>query len=53
VVDELVVHGSPEACRATIDRYFVNGVTTTSLALMPVAPFDYWEAVRALAPSAA
>ncbi len=53
VVDELVVHGSPVACRATIDRYFANGITTTSLALMPVAPFDYWEAVRALAPSAA
>jgi probable F420-dependent oxidoreductase len=53
VVDELVVHGSPETCRATIDRYFANGITTTSLALLPLASFDYWEAVRALAPSAA
>ena len=46
-VDDLVVHGSPEVCRARIDEYFANGVTTTSLALMPVAPFDYWEAARA------
>jgi probable F420-dependent oxidoreductase len=52
VVDELVVHGSPEQCRARIDEYFANGVTTSSLALMPLAPFDHWEAVRALSPSA-
>ena len=26
VVDELIVHGSPEQCRATIQRYFDNGV---------------------------
>ena len=43
----------PEQCRAHIQRYFDNGVTTSSLALMPLAPFDHWEAVRALAPSAA
>jgi probable F420-dependent oxidoreductase len=52
VVDELVVHGSPEQCRATIARYFANGVTTSSLALMPFAPFDFRAAVRALAPRA-
>jgi probable F420-dependent oxidoreductase len=52
LVDELVVHGSPEQCRARIQQYFDNGVTTSSLALMPLAPFDHWEAVRALAPSA-
>ena len=52
VVDELVVHGSPEQCRARIDEYFANGVTTSSLALMPLAPFDHWDAVRALSPSA-
>jgi probable F420-dependent oxidoreductase len=50
VVDELVVHGTPEQCRVRIQRYFDNGVTTSSLALMPLAPFDHWEAVRALAP---
>jgi len=53
VVDDLIVHGSPEQCRATIQRYFDNGVTTTSLAIMPLDPtLDHWGAVRALAPSA-
>jgi probable F420-dependent oxidoreductase len=51
VVDELVVHGSIEQCRATIDRYFDNGVTTSSLALLPLAPYDFWDAVRGLSPS--
>lgn len=50
-VDELVVHGSPAQCRAHLQRYLDNGVTTTSLALLPLAPFDFWDAVRQLAPS--
>ena len=33
LVDELIVHGSPAECRAKIQRYFDNGVTTTSLRL--------------------
>jgi len=53
VVDELVVHGSPEQCRAQIDAYFDNGVTTSSLAILPLDPdLDYWQAVRDLSPSA-
>lgn len=52
VVDQLIVHGSPAACRARIQQYFDNGVTTSSLAIMPLAPFDHWEAVRQLSPSA-
>jgi probable F420-dependent oxidoreductase len=53
VVDELVVHGSPEACRAQIAAYFANGVTTSSLAILPLDPaLDYWTAVRELSPSA-
>jgi probable F420-dependent oxidoreductase len=50
VVDALVVHGSPESCRAQIQSYVDHGVTTTALALLPLAPFDYFEAVRALRP---
>jgi probable F420-dependent oxidoreductase len=51
VVDELIVHGSPEQCRATIQRYFENGVTTSSLAIMPLDPsVTHWDAVRQLAP---
>lgn len=53
VVDQLIVHGSPAACRARIQEYFDNGVTTSSLAIMPLAPFDHWDAVRQLSPSAA
>ncbi len=53
VVDDLVVHGSPEACRATIQSYFDHGVTTSSLAIMPLDPeLDYWQAVKDLSPSA-
>jgi len=54
VVDALVVHGSPEQCRARIQQYFDNGVTTTSLAILPLDPeLDFWQAVRDLSPSAA
>lgn len=53
LVDELIVHGSPAACRARIQKYFDNGVTTTSLALMPFDPsLSHWESVRALSPAA-
>ena len=53
LVDELIVHGSPEQCRATIQRYFDNGVTTSSLAIMPFDPeLKHWDAVRLLAPTA-
>lgn len=54
LVDELIVHGSPAECRATIQSYFDNGVTTTSLAILPLDPdLNHWEAVQSLAPTAA
>ncbi len=49
VVDELIIHGSPEACREQIGRYFDNGVTTAALAVMPFG-IDARQAVRDLAP---
>jgi alkanesulfonate monooxygenase SsuD/methylene tetrahydromethanopterin reductase-like flavin-dependent oxidoreductase (luciferase family) len=53
VIDELIVHGSPSECRATIQRYFDNGVTTTSLAILGLDPeLKHQDAVRSLAPSA-
>jgi len=53
VVDDLVVHGSPEACRDRIKRYFDNGVTTSSLMILGLDPaLDFWQAVRDLSPSA-
>ena len=52
VIDQLIVHGSPETCRAHIDRYVQNGVTTPVLALLPSA-VDVRAAARALAPATA
>jgi alkanesulfonate monooxygenase SsuD/methylene tetrahydromethanopterin reductase-like flavin-dependent oxidoreductase (luciferase family) len=53
VVDDLIVHGSPEACRAQIQAYFDNGVTTSTLAILPFDPeLDHWQAVKDLAPNA-
>lgn len=53
VVDQLIVHGSPEKCRAQIDQYFANGVTTSSIAIMAFDPeLNHWDAVKALSPSA-
>ncbi len=53
LVDELIVHGSPAQCRAQIQKYFDNGVTTSSLAIQPLDPdLHFWDAVRNLAPSA-
>jgi probable F420-dependent oxidoreductase len=53
VVDDLIVHGSPETCRARIQEYVNNGVTTTSLAILPLDPdVRHGDAVRALAPTA-
>jgi probable F420-dependent oxidoreductase len=54
VADSLVVHGTPEQCRAHIQRYLDNGVTTTAPLLLPVPgqrPEDLAAHVRALAPN--
>lgn len=54
LVDELVVHGSIDHCRARIQQYFDNGVTTSTLAILPLdRELDHWAAVRGLAPTAA
>ena len=49
VVDELIVHGSPQACKEHIARYIENGVTTPALALLPFG-IDARQAMRDLAP---
>lgn len=51
VVDALVIHGSAEHCRARINDYFANGVTTAALAVLPLdRELDQWTAMRSLAP---
>ena len=52
VVDDLIVHGSPEACRARVREYVENGLTTPILALVSGGNLSTAEAVRALAPTA-
>jgi probable F420-dependent oxidoreductase len=53
VVDDILIHGSAAHCRARIDEYFANGVTTSSLAILGLDPeLNYWESVKALSPSA-
>jgi probable F420-dependent oxidoreductase len=55
VTDALVIHGTPEAIRAHIQRYFDNGVTTAAIAMLPVpgeSPADALAHVRELAPKA-
>ncbi|WP_329252324.1 LLM class F420-dependent oxidoreductase [Actinoallomurus sp. NBC_01490] len=50
VVDELIVHGSPEACRERVREYAEAGLDTPILAVLPAEGVDLPEAVRALAP---
>ncbi len=51
VIDELIVHGSPEECREKIARFVDAGVTTPVLAVLPTGE-DLREVTRRLAPSA-
>jgi probable F420-dependent oxidoreductase len=51
LIDQLVVHGSPEECREHLQRYVDNGVTTPAPAIL-AAPADARRVIRALAPNA-
>jgi probable F420-dependent oxidoreductase len=51
VVDDLILHGSPESVRSQVQRYADNGVTTPVLALITTG-LDLRQAVRDLAPTA-
>ena len=53
VVDDLIVHGTPEDCREHIARYVANGIDCPALMVMPFPGVDVAGAVRDLAPSAA
>ncbi|WP_236788233.1 LLM class F420-dependent oxidoreductase [Amycolatopsis sp. GM8] len=49
VVDDLIVHGSPEACRERLESYVDNGLTTPVIALVRTGE-DPAKQVVALAP---
>jgi probable F420-dependent oxidoreductase len=53
VVDALVVHGTPAECRAHIQRYVDNGVTTPALAILPfgIDPVQGARDVAAVSPT--
>ncbi|MER7109343.1 LLM class F420-dependent oxidoreductase [Streptomyces sp. NPDC000229] len=51
VVDELIVHGSPEECRARVRAYTEHGLDTPLIALLPVDDSDPLAHVEALAPA--
>ncbi len=51
LVDDLVVHGDPAACRDRIQEYVAAGITTPVLAVLPVGA-DPATAARDLAPVA-
>jgi probable F420-dependent oxidoreductase len=49
LVDDLVVHGAPEACRERLQAYVEAGITTPIIALLPVG-VDPAAAATSLAP---
>ena len=51
VVDELVVHGTAEECRAHLKRYVDSGVTVPVLMPLPLAGVAAIDTVRQLAPA--
>jgi len=52
VVDQLIVHGSPQQCREHIQRYVDNGVSTPVVAILPFPGIDPVSAAHQLAPNA-
>lgn len=56
VIDELVVHGSPERCREQVEEYVAAGVSTPIIALVPTpelaagGPAALADLIRRLAP---
>ena len=49
MVDELVIHGSYQACREHVQRYLDAGVDTATIAIVPFG-IDLKDAVEGLAP---
>lgn len=52
VVDDLIVHGTPQRCRERIRAYHDAGITTSTLAILPAPGVDIRQALRDLAPDA-
>jgi probable F420-dependent oxidoreductase len=50
VVDDLIVHGSPQACRERVAEYQAKGLDTPVIALVPPPGADVADLVRQLGP---
>jgi probable F420-dependent oxidoreductase len=50
VVDELFIHGAPQACRERVDEYRAQGLDTPTIAITPAAGVDVAAVVPLLAP---
>jgi probable F420-dependent oxidoreductase len=50
VVDELVIHGDFDTCRARVDAYRSTGLDTPVIAILPTPGVDSLDAARHLAP---
>ena len=50
LTDELIVHGTPEACVEHVGRYIESGVTTPVLTVLPSGGVDVARAIAELAP---
>ena len=48
VVDDLIVHGTPDACRERIAEYHENGLDTPVIMIVPVPGVNVTQAVRDL-----
>lgn len=51
LVDDLVVHGAPEACRERVAQYRASGLDTPVIAILPAPGTDPADAARRLAPA--
>jgi probable F420-dependent oxidoreductase len=52
LVDDIIINGTPAACRDHIARYVAGGVTTPVLHVLPFAGLDAHEGYRSLSPAA-
>jgi probable F420-dependent oxidoreductase len=51
LVDQLIINGTPEACKEHVQRYVDAGLHSPVLALLPTPDADLREITRALAPA--
>ena len=51
VVDDLIVHGAPEACRERVAEYQASGLDTPVIAVVPPPGSDVTDLVRRLSPA--